>query len=123
MNLDLWLESFSARRLLLGTHLLVWIVLAAYGLHRLHLIRLYRRRERPPRLPTTPDDWPVVTIQLPIYNERYVVERLLDAAAAVDYPRPARDPGPGRFDRRDDRDRRPEDRRDSRPRDQQIGRA
>src|SRR5439155_6880013 len=84
MNLDLWLESLSARRLLLGTHLLVWIVLAAYGLHRLHLIRLYRRRERPPRLPTTPDDWPVVTIQLPIYNERYVVERLLDAAAAVD---------------------------------------
>jgi len=28
-----------------------------------------------------------VTIQLPIYDERYVVERLLDAAAAVDYPR------------------------------------
>ena len=87
MNLDLWLEALSARRLLLATHLLVWIVLAAYGLHRLHLIRLYRRRERSPRRPAAPTDWPVVTMQLPIYDERYVVERLLDAAAAVDYPR------------------------------------
>ena len=32
-------------------------------------------------------EWPRVTIQLPIYNERYVAERLLEAAAAVDYPR------------------------------------
>ena len=87
MNPDLWPEALSARRLLLGAHLLVWIVLAAYGLHRLHLIRLYRRRERSPRRPAAPTDWPVVTIQLPIYDERYVVERLLDAAAAVDYPR------------------------------------
>jgi len=46
MIADLELGSLSARRLLLGMHLLVWIVLAAYGLHRLHLIRLYRRRER-----------------------------------------------------------------------------
>ena len=84
MNLDLWLEALPARRLLLGTHLLVWIVLAAYGLHRLHLIRLYRRRDKSARRPPAPDDWPVVTIQLPIYDERYVVERLLDAAAAVD---------------------------------------
>src|SRR5262245_38727362 len=31
--------------------------------------------------------WPRVTVQLPIYNERYVVTRLLDAVAALDYPR------------------------------------
>ena len=30
---------------------------------------------------------PRVTVQLPIYNERYVVERLIDAAARLDYPR------------------------------------
>ena len=35
----------------------------------------------------SPAPWPRVTIQLPIYNERYVVDRLLEAAAAVDYPR------------------------------------
>ena len=31
-------------------------------------------------------NWPKVTVQLPVYNERYVVERLLDAVAAFDYP-------------------------------------
>ncbi len=33
------------------------------------------------------DALPTVTVQLPIYNERYVVERLIDAAATLDYPR------------------------------------
>ena len=73
--------------LLLWLHLLLWIVLAAYGLHRLHLIRLHRRggASRPP--PADPAEWPFVTIQLPVRDERYVVERLLAAAASVDYPR------------------------------------
>jgi cellulose synthase/poly-beta-1,6-N-acetylglucosamine synthase-like glycosyltransferase len=31
--------------------------------------------------------WPRVTIQLPIYNERYVVERLIDAVCRIDYPK------------------------------------
>src|SRR6185436_16149702 len=73
--------------LLLSLHLVIWIVLAAYGLHRLHLIVLYRRDEAPPPVPADPESWPVVTVQLPVYNERYVVERLLRAAAALDYPR------------------------------------
>lgn len=33
------------------------------------------------------EDWPTVTVQLPIYNERHVIERLIDACAALDYPR------------------------------------
>ncbi|MBI3732901.1 MAG: glycosyltransferase [Chloroflexi bacterium] len=33
-----------------------------------------------------PAVWPIVTVQLPVYNERYVVERLLDAVGALDYP-------------------------------------
>lgn len=32
-------------------------------------------------------DYPMVTVQLPIYNELYVVQRLIDAVAAFDYPR------------------------------------
>jgi cellulose synthase/poly-beta-1,6-N-acetylglucosamine synthase-like glycosyltransferase len=71
---------------ILWFHLAVWVVLAAYGLHRLHLVLLYRRR-RPAPVPPAPADWPRVTIQLPLYDERYVAERLLEAAAAVDYPR------------------------------------
>ncbi len=31
-------------------------------------------------------DWPAVTVQLPIYNERFVVERLIESVAALDYP-------------------------------------
>ncbi len=32
------------------------------------------------------EDWPLVTVHVPVYNERYVVGRLLDALAALDYP-------------------------------------
>jgi len=32
-------------------------------------------------------DWPVVTIQLPVFNERYVVERLITSVCSIDYPR------------------------------------
>lgn len=36
--------------------------------------------------PQPPNEWPLVTLQLPIYNEQFVVERLLKHAAALDYP-------------------------------------
>ncbi|MBA3872666.1 MAG: glycosyltransferase, partial [Anaerolineae bacterium] len=39
-------------------------------------------------MPTPPvEKWPTVVVQLPLYNERYVVRRLLDSVAALDYPR------------------------------------
>jgi cellulose synthase/poly-beta-1,6-N-acetylglucosamine synthase-like glycosyltransferase len=78
----------QARDSLLALHLIVWGLLAAYGIHRLHLLRLFRRRDRAAPRPAPPETWPRVTIQLPVYNERYVAERLLDAAAAMDYPAP-----------------------------------
>ena len=43
----------------------------------------WRRKELPPVLDFV---WPTVLIQLPLYNERYVVERLIDAVVALDYP-------------------------------------
>src|SRR5262245_7166071 len=75
-----------ARDSLLAIHLVLWALLAAYGIHRLHLLRLFRRRSRVVTRPDPPAAWPRVTVQLPVYNERYVAERLLDAAAALDYP-------------------------------------
>ena len=39
------------------------------------------------RAPPPPDEWPSVTVQLPLRNEYYVVERILRAACALDYPR------------------------------------
>lgn len=63
--------------------------LSLYGFLGLLTLWLYYRR-RPAALPLpalSETQWPTVTVQLPIYNERYVVERLIAAAAALDYPR------------------------------------
>ncbi|MEZ4465760.1 MAG: glycosyltransferase family 2 protein [bacterium] len=48
----------------------------------------YRHRKDQPRLPELPPDyeWPRVTIQLPVFNERYVVRRLIDAVCRIRYP-------------------------------------
>ena len=63
--------------------------LALYGLLGFVTLGLFLRyrRERPPCPSVTPEEWPVVTVQLPIFNERGVVTRLLEATAALDYPR------------------------------------
>jgi cellulose synthase/poly-beta-1,6-N-acetylglucosamine synthase-like glycosyltransferase len=58
-----------------------------YSLVQLHLTWLYLYRS-PKQTPTiVPQEWPTVTVQLPVYNERYVVSRLIDAVAAFDYPK------------------------------------
>jgi cellulose synthase/poly-beta-1,6-N-acetylglucosamine synthase-like glycosyltransferase len=65
--------------------------LSVYGLHRYLILYLYHRhyKWRPRR--ATPvlsaDAWPSVTVQLPLYNERYVARRAIEAAAAIRYPR------------------------------------
>ena len=65
--------------------------LAIYGAHRLWLVWLWSRelRRLQPPLPDLPgqrDLWPRVTVQLPLYNERFVARRLIDAAACLDWP-------------------------------------
>jgi cellulose synthase/poly-beta-1,6-N-acetylglucosamine synthase-like glycosyltransferase len=69
-------------------YLIAALSVALYGANALLLAALYlrRHRHRPPQVPL-PETWPVVTVQLPIYNELYVVERLIDAVACLDYPR------------------------------------
>lgn len=74
---------------------LAMLVLLVYGLNLLWLAVAAAGRERllpgpvpdPEALPEAPPVWPLVTVQLPVYNEPYVVERLLDACAGLDYPR------------------------------------
>ncbi|MCB0132205.1 MAG: hypothetical protein KDD78_15200, partial [Caldilineaceae bacterium] len=65
--------------------------LALYGLHALWLTWIVARSDRQAaphvhRLPQNSAAWPHVTVQLPIFNERHVVERLIDACARLDYP-------------------------------------
>ncbi len=66
----------------------VLIILAFFGLHRYLMVYLYfRHRSRRPKVVCELPSLPVVTIQLPVYNEMYVVARLIDAVSRLDYPR------------------------------------
>ena len=66
----------------------ILIILSVYGIHRYYLTWLYlKNRGREPKPPRQFDSLPRVTIQLPIFNERYVIERLLEAVTKIDYPR------------------------------------
>lgn len=57
-----------------------------FSLGQLHLTYIYVRRKTEPPVPESTGFLPAVTIQLPVYNEKYVVERLLDAVVRIDYP-------------------------------------
>ena len=67
---------------------LTWLFL--YSLGQLNLVFLYwtngKNKSTVRKALTDSDQLPFVTIQLPIYNELYVVENLLDAIGAFDYP-------------------------------------
>jgi len=68
----------------------VLLLLAVYGAHRYLMVFLYYKYKdraktvKPEALDSAP---PVVTIQLPIYNEQYVIKRLIDAVCRIEYPR------------------------------------
>jgi len=75
---------------ILAAYVAVLAVLSVYGLHRVVLLSLLRRfpdpldTDKPAAVPD--DQLPIVTVQLPIFNERYVVDRLVDAVAQLDWP-------------------------------------
>ena len=64
----------------------VFAFLIPFASHRSHLLLLSRRARREPEESWPEDRLPRVTIQLPVYTERTVVERAIDAACAQDYP-------------------------------------
>src|SRR5260370_12939166 len=63
-------------------------ILSVYGLHRYDVIRPYfkHRKNAVDHPPASFEQLPPVTIQLPIYNERYEVERLIDEVTKIEYP-------------------------------------
>ncbi len=73
---------------LLIPYFIVLILLASYGAHRYVLVYLYykNKKNRTTEPPAHFAELPRVTIQLPIFNEQFVVERLLDAICRMDYP-------------------------------------
>jgi cellulose synthase/poly-beta-1,6-N-acetylglucosamine synthase-like glycosyltransferase len=77
------LETFT-----LVSYFFVLSILGIYGWHRYFIVYQYmKNKDRAPGAPPPVDEWPVVTVQLPIYNEMYVVDRLIDAVCALDYPK------------------------------------
>lgn len=74
---------------LLIPYFIVMTVLAGYGIHRYVLVYMYyRNRKNRTTAPTTHfDELPRVTVQLPIYNEQFVVDRLVDAICRLEYPK------------------------------------
>jgi cellulose synthase/poly-beta-1,6-N-acetylglucosamine synthase-like glycosyltransferase len=74
---------------LLIPYFAVMIILAIYGFHRYTLVYLYHkhRKNYDPNPPRQFDELPAVTVQLPIYNEQFVIDRLLEAVCAIEYPR------------------------------------
>jgi len=74
--------------LILAAYFFVLLILAVYGWHRYYLVYIYMKHKHEQPVPVaTFGELPIVTIQLPLYNEMYVVDRLLDAVCRIDYPR------------------------------------
>ena len=73
---------------LLIPYFVVLVILASYGIHRYVLVYMYYRNRK--NRTTDPSgrfaELPRVTIQLPIFNEQFVIDRLVDAVCKIEYP-------------------------------------
>ena len=66
---------------------LLFILGFSFGQWQLTRLAMRSYASGPTPAPPAPAEWPRVTVQLPLYNEQNVVERVIDAIAALDYPR------------------------------------
>src|SRR5215469_13068417 len=68
----------------------ILILLSIYGAYRYRLVYLFLRYKSHyprPKATFSPGRLPRITVQLPLYNEMYVAERLIKAVSEIDYPR------------------------------------
>lgn len=74
---------------LLIPYFVVMVILAGYGMHRYALVYNYyrHRKNRTTDPPSRFAEFPRVTVQLPIFNEQFVVDRLVDAICKLEYPK------------------------------------
>src|SRR6201982_827181 len=78
---------------LLVPYFVVLILLASYGLHRYILVYLYykNRKNHTSEPAARFEDLPRVTVQLPMFNEQFVAERLIESVGKLKYPREKQD--------------------------------
>lgn len=82
--------DFSAlgHTLLMTVYTFALVMVAIFGFHRYALVCLfYRHRNRSPQPTRLFDPLPRVTVQLPMYNERFVARRIIEKVCQIDYPR------------------------------------
>jgi cellulose synthase/poly-beta-1,6-N-acetylglucosamine synthase-like glycosyltransferase len=79
------------RQVSLDAYVAVLSILAVYGLHRYVVLflyyRYYKKAGRPDPPVLRPEEYPRVTVQLPIFNEYYVASRVIESIGTLDYPR------------------------------------
>jgi cellulose synthase/poly-beta-1,6-N-acetylglucosamine synthase-like glycosyltransferase len=77
----------ATQTVILALYFFILSILAIYGWHRYYLVYLYMKHKAhvPAALPP-PRVLPPVTVQLPIFNEMYVADRLISAVCDLDYP-------------------------------------
>jgi cellulose synthase/poly-beta-1,6-N-acetylglucosamine synthase-like glycosyltransferase len=88
-NISYLYATDSLDALVMGAYFGILLLLAVYGFYRLRVTYLFWRYAR--TAPPDPDGFaedelPYVTVQLPLFNEMYVAERLIEACVAIDYP-------------------------------------
>ena len=73
---------------ILGLYFLTLVILAIMGFHRYVMVWLYfKHKDRKAQPLPLPAELPRVTVQLPIFNEMYVLDRLLESVASIRYPK------------------------------------
>lgn len=75
---------------IIALYLIALSILGVYGAHRGTLLMLYLRHRKNKHKPDrifSDDELPLVTIQLPMFNEMYVAERLLEGVSTLEYPK------------------------------------
>jgi len=78
----------SSKIILTALYCISLLLLCTFGLHRYHLARLFNKYKNKKPVPKKKfDQLPIITVQLPVYNEMYVVERLISSVCKIDYPK------------------------------------
>jgi cellulose synthase/poly-beta-1,6-N-acetylglucosamine synthase-like glycosyltransferase len=73
---------------LIVVYVVSMVILTVYGVHRyVQIFLYYRHNKKIPKPAGTFETLPFVTVQLPMYNEMYVAERIIETAAKLEYPR------------------------------------
>ncbi len=68
-------------------HFSLLVILCLFGLHRMSMVlRWFKYRKFTPKKPINFTDFPKITVQIPLYNEKLVAKRVVDAIVLLEYP-------------------------------------